>query len=193
VEKQTMRDEELVALVARSDRTAFETLYDRHASRALGLAMRIFRDQPLAEDIVQEAFWRVWKRAGTFDTERGHFSSWLLSIVHHLSIDRLRAGRGAPATVTIDSEFNAEMDVRDMSQDVAEQAWAKLQSGAMRDALTQLPEAQRAVIEMAYFEGLTHQEISERLSEPLGTIHTRARLGLSKLRELLRELQGQEH
>ena len=189
---EPVRDEELVALIARRDRAAFESLYDRYASRALGLAIHIFRERTIAEDILQEAFWRVWQRAATFDTERGAFLPWLMSIVHHLAIDRLRRSRGMPATIEIDSDAEATLEIHDTSQDVPAQAWERLQAGMMRDALARLPEAQRMVIEMAYFEGLTRQEIAAKLNEPLGTVHTRARLGLAKMKEMLSELQGNE-
>ncbi|MEP7198374.1 MAG: sigma-70 family RNA polymerase sigma factor [Chloroflexota bacterium] len=179
-------DATLIARVARRDRSAFELLYDRHASKALGLSMRVCAERTIAEEIVQEAFWRVWTRAATFDTARGNFVTWLLGIVHHLTIDHLRQQRGRPPLVAIESDRDeASFDIRDERHDVAEQAWTNLRNVEMRDALTRLPEAQRVVIELAYFEGLTRQEIAEKLREPLGTIHTRARLGLMKLKELL--------
>ncbi len=187
---QAIEDEELIALVANGNRDAFETLYDRHAPRALGLAMRMCGDRTAAEDIVQEAYWRVWKRAATFDRERGGFQTWLLTIVHHLAVDRLRSSRGAPPLVETDADD--PLEIQDKSQDVPHAAWASLRSDMMRTALTRLPDAQRLVIEMAYFDGLTRQEIAARLREPLGTIHTRARLGLLKLRELLIDYQGME-
>ncbi len=187
-----MQDTELIMLVARRDRVAFECLYDRHASKALGLAMRMFGERPVAEEIVQEAFWRVWKRASSFDTRRGDFVTWLLSIVHHLAVDELRRRRGQAPLAEMDGNTEPFVNVADKGQDVAERAWSNLQSAEMRAALMQLPEAQRTVIELAYFEGLTRQEIAERLNEPLGTIHTRARLALSKLKELLASLKVNE-
>ena len=124
--KPPVADEELIALVAQGDRNAFESLYDRHAARALGLALRISGDSTTAEDIEQEAYWRVWKRAGTFTRERGGFTTWLLTIVHHLAIDRLRTVRGAPALVEIDSDADDPIDLQDESQDVPGIALANL-------------------------------------------------------------------
>ncbi len=183
---QSLADADLVTRVAQRDRAAFEYLYDRHASHAMGLALKILHNEPIAEEIVQEAFWRVWKRATTFDAARGNFTTWLLGIVHNLAIDKLRRLRAAPATLEIDDiERNPTGDIADDAQNVVEQAWASMQSADMRRAMAKLPEAQRVVIELAFFEGLSRQEIAQRLDEPLGTIHTRARLGLMKLKDLL--------
>lgn len=187
-----LEDTELIARVAGRDRRAFEQLYDRHVSKALGLALRVLQEQASAEEVVQEAFWRVWKRATTFNRERGNFTTWLFGIVHNLAIDRLRQQRGTPPVLDLDSGAEPAWELPDLVQNVADQAWARLQQSEMRAALAQLPEAQRMVIEMAYFEGLSRQEIAERLDEPLGTIHTRARLGLLKLKELLASLKDRD-
>jgi RNA polymerase sigma-70 factor (ECF subfamily) len=182
-------DTELIRRVAQRDRLAFEALYDRYASASLGLAARILDDQAAGEEIVQEAFWRVWKQAGTFDAERGRFSSWLFSIVHHLAIDELRRRRSQPPTISMGGETASRGDLADDAQDVAETAWSNLQSAEVKNALLQLPAAQQTVIWFAYFEGLTHQEIAAKLNEPLGTVHTRARLGLQKLKDALAGLR----
>ncbi len=182
-------DSTLIARVAKRDKRALELLYDRYAAAALGLAMKIIGERNVAEEIVQEAFWRVWKRATTFQVGRGQFSAWLFGIVHNLAIDELRRRRSRPATMSLDLEDDSVIDIPDGQVDVAGSVFQNVQGEQVRAALTGLPEAQRSVIELAYFEGLTHQEIAQKLGEPIGTVHTRARLALQKLRELLIDLK----
>jgi RNA polymerase sigma-70 factor (ECF subfamily) len=186
---QPIDDGDLLVRVAQRDRYAFEQFYDRHAGKALGLALRVLPERTVAEEIVQEAFWRVWQSANGFDRTRGSAETWLLSIVRHLAIDMLRQRGARPTVVNLDDEEGGERDMVDSAQNVAEQAWASVQSVEMREALNQLPAPQRVVIEMAYYEGLSRQEIATRLDVPLGTIHTRARLGLLKLKELLSAME----
>lgn len=189
---QSLSEAELMARVAARDRQALETLYDRAASSALGLALKILGERALAEEIVQEAFWRVWQRSSTFVAGRGQFNAWLLGIVHNLCIDELRRRRSRPLIESTDSDEAAMIELPDEAMDVAEAAFQKVTGQQVRAALNGLPEAQRRVIELAFYEGLTHQEIAERLNEPIGTVHTRARLGLQKLREALQPLHLDE-
>jgi RNA polymerase sigma-70 factor (ECF subfamily) len=181
-------DDVLVARVANRDKHALELLYDKHAPAALGVAIRMVGERGTAEEIVQEAFWRVWKRAGTYNAERGKFTAWLFGIVHNLTIDELRRRRshGNSTSIALEGETVAEM--ADTREDVAESALQQVTGADVRAALTALPDSQRSVIELAHFDGLTHQEIADKLGEPVGTIHTRARLALQKLREQLRPL-----
>jgi RNA polymerase sigma-70 factor (ECF subfamily) len=186
-------DTELAARMAQRDRMAFEILYDRYAPRAFGLIVRLLGDRTVGEDVLQECFWRAWQRAATFDPARASFSSWLLSIAHHSAIDELRRRRvrSQPNDVELDATEDGESrDLLDDETDVAENAWSNLVSGNVQIAMKQLPDAQRRVIELAYFGGFTRQEIAEKLNEPLGTVHTRARLGLLKLKELLAGLNA---
>jgi RNA polymerase sigma-70 factor (ECF subfamily) len=188
-----LADAELMAQVAQRRRDALEVLYDRHAAAALGFAMQFLDDRALSEEAVQEAFWRVWKRAGTFDPGRAQFATWLLTIVHHLAIDELRRQRGRPQRAEPGRAEDGEDALSEIPADepgVPEQAWAKLQGEHVRAAMAQLPEAQHTVVRMAYFEGLTHREIAAQLGEPLGTVHTRARLALIRLKELLADVVG---
>jgi RNA polymerase sigma-70 factor (ECF subfamily) len=183
-----INDAELAARIANRDRDAFEQLYDRYAAKAFGLAMRLMGDRAAAEDVIQEAFWRVWRSAGSYDPARASLSAWLLSIVHHCAVDELRRQRSRGASVELDAPEGEAQSLPDPNADTQARAWANVQSEQVQAALAGLPEAQRSVIEMAYFGGYTRQEIAQRLNEPLGTIHTRARLGLIKLKALLANL-----
>jgi RNA polymerase sigma-70 factor (ECF subfamily) len=135
-----------------------------------------------AEDVVQEAFVSLWRQAPRFDPERGQVRSWLLTIVHHKAVDavRRRSGRNERALPEGPEEFVA---TRGRPEELTE--WA-MEAEAVREALRQVPEEQRAAIEMAYFEGLTHVEIAERTNVPLGTVKSRLRIGLEKMRTALR-------
>lgn len=178
-----------MARVAARDKRALEELYARHAGSALGLALRMLGERNSAEDLVQEAFWRVWRRAGTFELQRGQFAPWLLGIVHNLAIDEMRRRRVRPNPLSTDATDDALLELPDRDADVVETAFANVTAAQVRAALAQLPDAQRQVVELAYYDGLTHQEIAARLNEPLGTVHTRARLALQRLREMLLPLQ----
>ena len=178
-------DEQLIAQVARGDTAAYETLYDRYCSAVMGLALKITGDRSLAEEVVQETFWRVWRKADLFQTQRGAFTSWFFGITRNLSIDVLRRQRTQIQPVEeTDAERIIEQAV-DPTTDVPEAAWLREKHQQMQAAIATLPNEQRRVIEMAYFRGLTRQEIAQATGEPLGTIHTRARLALQKLREEL--------
>ena len=182
-------DEQLIAQVARGDTAAYEMLYDRYSSAGMGLALKITGDQSLAEEVVQETFWRVWRKADLFQNQRGAFTSWFFGITRNLSIDMLRRQRtqGQPA----DQAEQLIEQVPDPSPGVSETVWLRSKHEQMRAAVETLPKEQRYVIEMAYFRGMTRQEIASATGEPLGTIHTRARLALQKLREEL-QMQGFE-
>lgn len=182
-------DADLMARVAAQDKRALEELYARHAGAALGLALRMLGERNSAEDLVQEAFWRVWRRAGTFELQRGQFAPWLLGIVHNLAIDEMRRRRVRPNPLSTDANDDALLELPDRDADVVETVFVNVTAAQVRAALAQLPDAQRQVVELAYYEGLTHQEIAARLNEPLGTVHTRARLALQRLRETLLPLQ----
>jgi RNA polymerase sigma-70 factor (ECF subfamily) len=186
--ENTLTDEQLMAQVMTGEAAALETLYDRYSPAVMGLALRITGDQALAEEAVQETFWRIWRRATTYQAERGAFSSWLFGIARNLCLDLLRRRRARPQPLLTDDDERRVEQAPDQQVDVAEAAWTSLQYQQVRVALEGLPAPQRQVIELAYFRGLTRQEIARATGEPLGTIHTRARLGLQKLRELLQPL-----
>lgn len=174
-------DEELLASVAAGEAGALEALYDRYASRVLGLAVRLLDDRAAAEEVVQETFWRVWKHASVYQPERGLAAAWMFTIARRYCIDILRKRRPSHA----DEEVLEA--VPDPTADVAARVDDALQTADVQGALYTLPADQRQVLELAYFRGLTRQEIAAATGVALGTIHTRARLGLQKLRAALAE------
>jgi RNA polymerase sigma-70 factor, ECF subfamily len=176
-------DETLVTQVARGNPAALEVLYDRYAARVLGVSVKIVGDQALAEDILQETFWRVWQSAATFQSQLGPFTGWLFRIARNLSIDAYRRRNVRPQAIVGAEGSDPILDATpDPDTDVAEQAQSSLTNRQVRKALDSLPSVQRQVIELAYFYGMTRQEIADATGEALGTIHTRARLALQKLR-----------
>lgn len=182
----SLSDEVLAVQAARGNSAALEALYDRYASIVLGMTIKIVGDRAVAEDVLQETFWKVWKSAETYQPERGSFASWLFRIARNLAIDAYRRRSTHPQTLSQgeDSESMLEQ-VPDPDMNVAEEAQLKIQNKRIRLALASLPGVQRQVIELAYFYGMTRQEIAQATGEALGTIHTRARLGLQKLRDEL--------
>jgi RNA polymerase sigma-70 factor, ECF subfamily len=186
IDSERLSDEVLVAQVARGSGAALEALYDRYASSVLGISLKVIGDQAMAEDVLQETFWRVWKSAAMYQSQRGTFTSWLFRIARNLSIDVYRRWNVRPQGFRSAGNSDSILDrTPDPDMDVTEQAQALLKNRQVRNALTSLPPVQRQVIEMAYFYGMTRQEIAEVTGEALGTIHTRARLALQKLREEL--------
>ena len=174
---------DLLARIARGDHGAFGEFYDTYASLAFGLIRRILRDREAAEEVLQEVFWQIWRDAATFDPQRGGPEAWLVMRAKTRAIDRLRSMRRRDRT------FVAPVDesVARSSEEPAENpAVAAEDRTLVQTALAQLPEPQRRVIELAFFDGLTQSEIATRLGEPLGTVKTRARLGLERLRGALR-------
>jgi len=183
---EQLSDEILVARITRGDSSALEALYDRHASTVLGVLLKVIGDRALAEDVLQETFWRVWKSASTYESERGPFTGWLFRIARNLAIDAHRRTNVRPQVLVTENDVDALADrAPDPDTDVPEQAQVDFRNQQVRAALASLPRVQRQVIELAYFYGMTRQEISKATGEALGTIHTRARLGLQKLREEL--------
>ena len=177
-------DEQLMNRVVAGDSAALETLYDKYAATVLGVVLRIVADRTVAEEIVQETFWRVWDKATGFDISRGKFSTWMFSIARRLAIDSTRRQKVRPQAARSEAEEERMLREPDDAS-VAETAVLHLEQERVRSALTVLSPEQYEVIELAYFKGLTRQEIAQAIDKPLGTIHTRARLGLQKLRTAL--------
>ena len=176
-----LSDEALVALAARSEQSALAELYDRFGRPAYGLALRILRDEALAEDAVQEAFLAVWRTAPRFVPERGKASTWILTLVHRRAVDLVRREERRRADGLDQAPEQVSRDL------VEEEAWLRLQRERVQAALRKLPDQQREAIELAYYGGFTQSELAERLGQPLGTIKSRMFMGLARLRELLGE------
>ena len=178
-------DEELVAQLSRQDVKAFEALYDRYGNLVYSVSLRILGDVQAAEDVVQEVFLRVWRKPDHYDTARGRFLTWLLSVARNRAIDEHRS-RGRPPRYEVGS---APLDGDGPPGGDAEAPpRAALLSGegaAVREALNGLPSEQRRAIGLAYYGGPPQQEIARALGEPLGTVKTRIRLGMQKMRVAL--------
>jgi len=179
-----LSDEALVALVARGDEGALGELYDRIGRIAYGLAVRVLRDERLAEDAVQEGFLAVWRSAATFRAERAKASTWILTLVHRRAVDLVRREERR-RTEPLGDEMPAAP--REVSEPTDEAAWLRFERERVQTALRQLPDVQREALELAYYGGFSQSELAQRLGVPLGTIKSRMFSGLARLRELLDE------
>ena len=187
-----MDDHLLLALIGMQNQAALEALYDRYVRQVYSLVLSILRDPYAAEDVAQEVFFSVWKRATSFNAERGRPATWLLSIAHHRAIDALRRQRRRDARETpLDQEGEA-FHTRSTDPGPVEITMLLDDREQIREALQKLPLEQQRVIVLAYFQGLTQVEISELLKQPLGTVKTRIRLGLAKLRQSMGPWLGAE-
>ncbi len=173
-------DEELLAGISSGDVEALGALYDRHSRRAFTLAYRMLANMETAEEVVQDAFLSIWRHAGTYDGRVGLARPWLLSIVHNRAIDRLRRPVNRQKTTQLDEAWMLAADV-----DVFADVYGALRGDEIRRAVSRLPEDQRAAIELAYFKGLTFVEIAKIVKSPVGTVKSRVRLGLARLRHSL--------
>jgi RNA polymerase sigma-70 factor, ECF subfamily len=175
-------DAACVVRAASGDSTALSALYHAHARAVYSLALRVVGDESDAEDVLQEVFTQAWRQASRYDASRGSVAAWLLTMARTRAIDRLRARRARPDTAaTLGDE--AWLDLSAPVVDPGDALGAARDAERLREALGELPLLQRLAIELAYFEGLTQSEIAERLEQPLGTVKTRIRLGLLKLRD----------
>ena len=188
-QRSHLSDEALVALVARGDEDALGELYDRQGRVAYGLALRILRDERLAEDAVQEAFLAVWKSALSFRPERAKASTWIHTLVHRRAVDLVRREERRRAE-PLDDELAGRLS--DAGVPTEEAAWLRFERERVQAALAQLPDAQREALELAYYDGFSQSELAERLGMPLGTIKSRMFAGLTRLRELLEESPREE-
>jgi len=180
-------DGQILEALAQRDLHALEELYDRYGKIAYSLAYRIVGDRGAAEDVTQDAFLAVWRRAGSYHADKGSARNWLLSIVHHRSIDRLR--HVASSGTLIPFEELPESSGGGAQSTLWQQAWTNVQGAMVRKALERLPQEQKKSIELAYFSGYTQAEIASLMGVPLGTVKGRMRIGLQKLRVLLGGLE----
>jgi RNA polymerase sigma-70 factor (ECF subfamily) len=179
-----LSDEAVVALIARSDDVALAELYDRYGRPAYALALRVLRDEALAEDAVQEAFLGIWRGAEKYLPERAKASTWIMTLVHRRAVDLVRREERRRA------EPLPEVEPDSGGPSAADTAWLRLERERVQAALSQLPDQQREAIELAYYGGFTQSELADRLGEPLGTIKSRMFAGLTRLRELLGAVDG---
>jgi RNA polymerase sigma-70 factor (ECF subfamily) len=182
---ERLADEELMPWIGRKDAEAFEVFYDRHGGAAYSLAYRILGERGAAEDCIQEAFISIWRSGGRFDPARGSVRSWTLSIVRNRAIDALRSKAGKAPKLTFDDEEILES--RPSAELTDEEAMRHETATEVRGALTQLPDEQSKVVQLAYFGGFSQSEIAGMLNVPLGTVKGRMRLGLEKIRGELAE------
>jgi RNA polymerase sigma-70 factor (ECF subfamily) len=176
-----LTDEELLERVAEHDQNAFESLYLRHADLVYSIALRVVADPGIAQDVAQEVFLRVWRQPALFDVTRGRFVSWLMSVARNRAVDEVRS-RGRRRLREVTSAPGAEDPADPQAVDPQLAAQLADEQEEVRSALALLPNDQRVAIELAYFGGMTQQEIASVLDTPLGTIKTRVRLAMKKLR-----------
>jgi len=174
-----LADEDLISLVEAGDADAFATLYERHSRSAFSLAYRMMGERQAAEDLTQDAFIKVWRNAASYRAERGSVRTWILSIVHNRGIDQLRSTASRRRT----QEKIEALAPRSQPSEAFSEIWRNSRRDQVREALKTLPPEQLKILELAYFSGYTHVEISELLSLPLGTVKGRMRLGLKKIRD----------
>ena len=178
-------DEQLMDRVVARDGDALESLYDRYAATVMGVIFRIVKNRDEAEELVQEAFWHVWRQCHGFDPDSGSFYSWLFAISRNLALDKCRPRRVQPLGAQNEYE-DVHIEQSDEGEtSVVEAPWVTIRRQQVHQAMTKLPPEQYQVITMAYFDGKTRREIAEETETTLETVHTRARLGLNKLRQML--------
>lgn len=177
-----MDDDALFERVLHADRHAFSAFYDRYVNLVYSIAYNILSDEPLAEEIVQDVFLKIWKNVERYDPERAKLNTWLSSITRYRAIDVLRKRSVRTKYVT----WGVPEALPDgEGSGLEESVDRRLLKNRVRQALSELPEEQREVLALAYFSGMTQQEIAQAVGQPLGTVKTRIRLGMQKLRGLL--------
>jgi RNA polymerase sigma-70 factor (ECF subfamily) len=180
-EGASLRLDELLAAASRGDEQAFAQLYDQTSSRVYGMVLRVIRDAAQAAEVTQDVYLEVWRQSARFDSGRGAVLPWLLMIAHRRAVDRVRS---AQSTVTRDNRY-AELNAERPYDEVSEQVQAGLEAQRVRKVLNDLTAAQREAVSLAYFGGYTHSEVAELLHIPLGTVKTRIRDGLIRMRDAL--------
>ncbi|RAN79430.1 RNA polymerase subunit sigma [Bacillus sp. SRB_336] len=173
--------EDLIRLVALGDEAAFEELYDAVAPRVFGLVRRVVRDPAQSQEVTQEVFVDIWQQATRFDADRGRAMSWILVIAHRRAVDRVRASQSS-----MDRDLRQGIkDYQESYDDVADTVETRMESERVQQALKTLTGPQEEAIRLAYYGGYTHQEVAELLKIPVGTVKTRIRDGMIRLRDRL--------
>ena len=185
---QEISDEMLIHAIAGGATWAIEPLYQRYNRILYSLAYRMVANQQVAEDLLQEAFLSVWRRASSYSAQSGAVKSWLISIIHHRTIDYLRSVRRRSENMKEATWEEVEREEPMAASDTSDEAWQAIQSENVRSALMQLPTEQRMVIELAYFQGWTQSEIADGCQIPLGTVKARMRLGVQRLKRILEQM-----
>ncbi|HWE61946.1 MAG TPA: sigma-70 family RNA polymerase sigma factor [Chloroflexota bacterium] len=188
VSYENATDAQIMEGVRAGDGRAIAALYDRYHGLIFSLGLRMLNDREGAEELVQEVFLRAWRQAATYQPALGRLSTWLLGIARNLAVDELRRRGARPQRADGDSDIQLATLAAPESTDPAEQTSLAARRDEIRRALDALPAAQRQVMDLAYYGGLTQSEIAARLGEPLGTVKTRMRLGTQKLRDQLQEM-----
>ena len=187
---QGLTDLELLAQIGEKDREALASLYDRYGRRVFALAARILNDPVGSEEVTQDVFMSVWRRGASYTSKKGKFTTWLFSIAHNRTIDELRKRRRDRSRENDDIEDHYDLKSSDISP--ADAAVAQSEYAKVKAAMDKLPEEQKSVVELSYFKGLTQTEIATKTGQPLGTVKTRMRLALKKLRVALSAEMGAE-
>jgi RNA polymerase sigma factor (sigma-70 family) len=182
------RDRDLLRRLLTRDEEAFRGLFGRYAPAAKALALRVVRQQHLAEEIVQEAFLAVWRNPAAYEEQRGSVKTWLMGMVHHRAVDAVRREESQRRRAEAEATMAATESV-DHAEDVVAAIGAPQERAAVRTALRSLPEDQRAVLEMMYFDGLSQSQIAQRNGLPLGTVKSRTLLGMRRLRSALEGIE----
>jgi RNA polymerase sigma factor (sigma-70 family) len=188
VDLSDARDRELLARLRGGDEEAFRGLFDRYAPTAKALALRVVRQAHLAEEIVQEAFMAVWKNPDGYDGDRGSVRSWLMGTVHHRAVDLVRREEAYRRRAE-DAIPEAYEEAADHADEVVEAIGRPEERRIVRAALAELPEEQRRVLEMMYFDGRSQTQIAEATGLPLGTVKSRALLGMRRMRGALEGIE----
>ena len=185
---QRLEDLELLAKIGEQDRQALAALYDRYGRRVFALAVRMLNDPLGSEEVTQDVFLSVWRRGASYTSKKGKFTTWLFSITHNRTIDELRKRRRDRSRENADIDDHLNIQSGDISP--ADAAVARSEYAKIRAAMERLPVEQKSVVELSYFKGLTQTEIATKTGQPLGTVKTRMRLALKKLRTALSAEMG---
>ena len=189
MDQQIFTDAQLLALIGRGETWALSELHARYAKLVFSIARKTLNDQASAEEIVQQVFTEVWRHARHYRPERGKFSAWLGTITRHLCIDELRRRRARPIT---EPEAGTSLERLVSHDDPVRAVQDRFEQAQIRAALQQIPAQQRTVIELAFWGGMTQREIALQYHFPLGTVKTRFRLGMRRLKSLLQESIGSD-